>query len=59
MRMHGDFCYQTDIGNKRKVELLKKFKNVTEMKKKSIEELESVLPRKVAEELYDYLKNME
>jgi len=47
------------IGNKRKVELLKKFKNVTEMKKKSIEELETVLPRKVAEELYDYLKNME
>ncbi len=44
------------IGKKRKIELLKKFKNITEMKNKSIEELEEVVPRKVALELYEFLK---
>ena len=44
------------IGKKRKIELLKKFKNITEMKNKSIEELEEVVPHKVAVELYEFLK---
>ena len=44
------------IGKKRKIELLKKFKNITEMKNKSIEELEEVVPHKVALELYEFLK---
>ena len=44
------------IGKKRKIELLKKFKNITEMKNKSIEQLEEVVPHKVAVELYEFLK---
>ena len=45
------------IGEKRKKELLKKYKTITQIQSLSKEELESILPSKVAQELYDYLKN--
>ena len=46
------------IGKERKKELLKKYKTVENMRKQSVEELESVLPSKVARELKDILENM-
>ena len=46
------------IGKERKKELLKKYKTVENMHKQSVEELESVLPSKVARELKDILENM-
>ena len=46
------------IGKERKKELLKKYKTVENMRKQSTEELSTVLPRKVAEELKDILENM-
>ena len=46
------------IGKERKKELLKKYKTVENMRKQSVEELSSVLPHKVAEELKDILENM-
>ena len=45
------------IGTKRKKELIKKYKTITNMKKLSIEELEQILPSKVASNLYNFLKN--
>lgn len=45
------------IGEKRKKELLKKYKTITQIKALSKEELESILPSKVAQELYEYLQN--
>ena len=45
------------IGEKRKKELLKRFKSINNMKTKSIEELMQVLPRKEAETLYEFLKS--
>lgn len=44
------------IGNKRKKELLKKYKTITKLKSLSKEELEETLPSKVAQDLYDFLK---
>lgn len=45
------------IGQKRKEELLKKYKTTTQLKKLSIEELETILPKKVAENMYEFLQN--
>ena len=45
------------IGNVRKNELLKKYKTITNMKNATKEELESILPLKVAYNLYEYLKD--
>ena len=47
------------IGSKRKNELLKKYKTITKLKSLSIEELEKVLPQKIAKNLHDFLKNYE
>jgi len=47
------------IGQKRKEELLKKYKTTTQLKKLTYEELEKILPKKVARNLYDFLKNSE
>lgn len=44
------------IGPKRKKELLKKFGSVKQLKEASIEQLEEVLPKEVAKNLYDILK---
>ncbi len=44
------------IGNKRKKELLKKYKTISKLKSLSVEELESVLPSSVALELYNFLQ---
>ena len=45
------------IGEKRKKELLKKFKNITNMKNASIEELSSIIPENIASNLLEFLKN--
>ena len=45
------------IGNKRKKELIKKYKTITNMKKLDIKELEQILPKNVAKNLYEFLKN--
>ena len=45
------------IGATRKKELLKKFKNVTNMQNASLEELEEILPHKVALCLHESLEN--
>ncbi len=45
------------IGIKRKNELLKKYKTVTKLKSLDIDELSSVIPRNVAENLKKYLEN--
>lgn len=47
------------IGNVRKKELLKKYKTITKLKQLSIEELENDLPKEVALNLYDYLKEID
>ncbi|NLL02230.1 MAG: excinuclease ABC subunit UvrC [Mollicutes bacterium] len=46
------------IGNKRKKELIKAFGSVKNLKEKSLKELQNYLPFKVAEDLYNYLKNI-
>ena len=46
------------IGTERKKELLKKYKTVENMRKQSVEELSSVLPKKVAEDLKNILDSM-
>ena len=45
------------IGDKRKKELLKKFKNVTNIKNASIEELSNIIPESIAINLLEFLKN--
>ena len=45
------------IGEKRKKELLKKFKNITGIKNASIEELTSIIPEAVANVLLKFLEN--
>ena len=45
------------IGDKRKKELLKKFKNITNMKNASIEELSNIIPENIAINLLEFLKN--
>ncbi len=47
------------IGNKRKTELLKKYKTITKLKELSVEDLSIILPTKVAMNLYEILKNYE
>ena len=47
------------IGEVRKKELLKKYKNVKILKEISIQELNEILPIKVAEELHTFLENYE
>jgi len=44
------------IGEKRRKELLKKYKTINKMKEASIEELENILPRNVAINLLEFLK---
>ncbi len=44
------------IGEKRKKQLLKKYKTVTALKSLTIEQLQEILPIKVANELYEYLQ---
>ena len=44
------------IGDKRKKELLKKYKTITRLKELNKEKLKEDLPDKVAEDLYDFLK---
>jgi len=45
------------IGQKRKEELLKKYKTITQLKKLSIEELEQIVPKKVAQDIHSFLEN--
>lgn len=47
------------IGEKRRKELLKKYKTITKLKELSINELEEILPSKVASNLYEFLKSFE
>lgn len=47
------------IGNKRKEELLKRYKTITKLKQLEIEELEQILPTNVAKNLYEFLKKLE
>lgn len=47
------------IGNKRKNMLLKKYKSLTKIKSLTIEELQKELPKDVAVNLYNYLKDRE
>ncbi len=43
------------IGKVRKNQLLKKYKTITSLKKLSIEELETIIPARVAKDMYNYL----
>lgn len=45
------------IGKKRKKELLKKYKTITKLKELNVEQLEEMLPKTVANNLYMFLKN--
>ncbi len=45
------------IGEKRKKELLKKYKTIVRMKECSLEELEGILPKNIAKDFFDFLKN--
>lgn len=45
------------IGEKRKQELLKKYKTITKLKQLSLEELETVLPKNTAQNLKTFLEN--
>ena len=46
------------IGNKRRIELLKKYKTITKMKEASISDLEEILPLNIAKDLKDFLNHM-
>ena len=45
------------IGEKRKKDLIKKYKNITNIKEASIEELDDILPHDVSVNLKEFLKN--
>ncbi len=45
------------IGNKRKKELIKRFGSVSKMKQASVEELEEILPKDIAQNLGNFLKD--
>ena len=45
------------IGEKRKTELLKKYRSINKMKEASIDELDKILPHNVSINLHDFLKN--
>ena len=47
------------IGEVRKKNILKKYKTVTKMKEASIEELSELMPMNVAEDFYNYLKEID
>ena len=47
------------IGNKRKQQLLKKFKTVENLKKQDLEQLQTILPEKVAINLKSILDNLD
>ena len=47
------------IGEKRKKELLKKYKSINKMKEATKEELEEILPSNVASNFYEFLKEYE
>ena len=47
------------LGDKRKKMLIKKYGSVTKMKEATTYELSEIIPLKVAEELHEYLENME
>ena len=47
------------IGEVRKKNILKKYKTISKMKVASLDELNEMLPSKVALEFYEYLKNIE
>ncbi len=47
------------IGEKRKKELIKKYKTLDNVKKQSVKELESIIPTKVAEELLETLHSLD
>ncbi len=46
------------LGDKRKIALIKKYRSVSKMKEASIQELSSIIPVKVAEELKEYLNSI-
>ena len=45
------------IGEKRKTELLKKYRSINKMKEASIDELDKILPHNVSINLHEFLKN--
>ncbi len=45
------------IGNKRKLELLRKYKSLTKLKELTQQELETILPKEVAQNLKEHLEN--
>jgi excinuclease ABC subunit C len=47
------------IGEKRKKELIKKYKNITNIKEADIEELDKLLPHEVSINLKQFLENMD
>ena len=47
------------IGEKRKKELLKSFGSLKKMKEASLEDLEKILNKDVASNLYQYLQDLE
>ena len=49
------FDFIKGIGEKRKKELLKKYKSIEKLKEASIEDLCTLLPEKIAEDLYNFL----
>ena len=46
------------IGEKRKKELIKKFGSVAKMKEAPTEELEKIIPKNIADNLKEYLNNV-
>ena len=47
------------IGDKRRIMLLKKYKSINKLKELSLEELENILPKDVANNLYYYLQEFD
>ena len=47
------------IGEVRKKNILKKYKTITKMKEASIDELSELMPKNVAEDFYNYLRNLD
>ena len=47
------------IGEKRRIMLLKKYKSINKLKELSLEELENILPKEVANTLYNYLQEFD
>lgn len=47
------------IGEKRKKELLKKYHTITKMKQLTLEEIQQILPEKVAKNVFEFLKDYE